>query len=191
MRKKSLKALKDKVRARTTRSRGDSLERIIEDLNPMLKGWFGYFQHATPGVFAYARRLRPTAAARHPAQAGEAARRRTMPSRPSALAKRLLRERRAVHPARSLRPRETAPDEETSNWRAVCGRTARTVVCPAKAGMFSRRQTCRGKSQEPRSLDSRVAGNQNSEAYRQRLPRGDDESPGRNESKRECGLESA
>ena len=26
--------------------------------------------------------------------------------------------------------------------------------------MFSRRQTCRGKSQEPRSLDSRVAGNQ-------------------------------
>ncbi len=53
VRKKSLKALKDKVRTRTTRSRGDSLTRIIEDLNPMLKGWFGYFQHATPGVFAY------------------------------------------------------------------------------------------------------------------------------------------
>src|SRR5271166_3685159 len=57
--------------------------------------------------------------------------------------------------------------------------------------MFSRRQTCRGKSQEPRSLDSRVAGNQDSEAYRQRPPRGDDEPPGRNESKRECGPESA
>jgi RNA-directed DNA polymerase len=53
VRKKSLKALKDKVRTRTIRSRGDSLKRIIEDLNPMLKGWFGYFRHATPGVFAY------------------------------------------------------------------------------------------------------------------------------------------
>ncbi len=57
--------------------------------------------------------------------------------------------------------------------------------------MFSRRKACRGKSQEPRSLDSRVAGNQNSEAYRQRLPREDDESPGRNDSERESGLESA
>src|SRR5271166_2792809 len=36
--------------------------------------------------------------------------------------------------------------------------------------MFSRRKACRGKSQKPRSLDSRVAGNQDSEAYRQRLP---------------------
>jgi len=44
--------------------------------------------------------------------------------------------------------------------------------CPAKAGMFSRRKACRGKSQKPRSLDSRVAGNQDSEAYRQRLPSG-------------------
>ena len=53
VRKKSLKALKDKVRAKTRRSRGDSLQRIVQDLNPMLKGWFGYFQHAAPGVFAY------------------------------------------------------------------------------------------------------------------------------------------
>jgi hypothetical protein len=56
--------------------------------------------------------------------------------------------------------------------------------------MFSRRKACRGKSQKPRSLDSRVAGNQDPEAYRQRLPRGDDESPGRNDSERESGLES-
>src|SRR6516164_4620313 len=62
-------------------------------------------------------------------------------------------------------------------------------VCPAKAGMFSRRKACRGKSQEPRSLDSRVAGNQDSEAYRPRLPREDDESPGRNDSERKSGLE--
>jgi RNA-directed DNA polymerase len=51
VRKKSLKALKDKVRSRTIRSRGDSLERVIADLNPVLRGWFGYFQHATPALF--------------------------------------------------------------------------------------------------------------------------------------------
>ena len=49
----------------------------------------------------------------------------------------------------------------------------------------------RGKSQKPRSLDSRVAGNRNSEAYRQRFPREDDESPGRNDRERKSGLESA
>src|SRR5467141_2984310 len=33
--------------------------------------------------------------------------------------------------------------------RAGCGRSACPVVCPVKAGMFSRRQTCRGRSQGP------------------------------------------
>ena len=51
VRKKSLKALRDKVRGMTSRSRGDSLERIITDLNPRLRGWFGYFKHATPALF--------------------------------------------------------------------------------------------------------------------------------------------
>ena len=53
MRKKSLKALKDKVRSRTSRTRGDSLERIVADLNPMLRGWYGYFKHATPALFRF------------------------------------------------------------------------------------------------------------------------------------------
>ena len=51
VRKKSLRVFKDKVRTRTIRSRGDSLERIITDLNPMLRGWFGYFTHATPALY--------------------------------------------------------------------------------------------------------------------------------------------
>ncbi len=51
VRDKSLRAFKDKVRARTIRNRGDSLERIIADLNPMLRGWFGYFKHARPRLF--------------------------------------------------------------------------------------------------------------------------------------------
>jgi RNA-directed DNA polymerase len=51
VRDESLKALKDKVRTKTIRSRGDSLGRIIGDLNPLLRGWFGYFKHARPRLF--------------------------------------------------------------------------------------------------------------------------------------------
>jgi RNA-directed DNA polymerase len=46
IRKKSLTALKDKIRDLTRRTRGDGLARIIADLNPRLVGWFGYFKHA-------------------------------------------------------------------------------------------------------------------------------------------------
>lgn len=51
MRKKSLNVLKDKIRDKTRRTRGQSLRQIIADLNPMLKGWFGYFKHAHRWVF--------------------------------------------------------------------------------------------------------------------------------------------
>ena len=51
VRDKSLKAFKDTVRARTIRTRGDSLERIIADINPVLRGWFGYYMHARPRLF--------------------------------------------------------------------------------------------------------------------------------------------
>jgi len=51
VRKKSLKALRERIRARTKRTRGDSIEHIIEDVNPMLRGWFGYFKHANSYVF--------------------------------------------------------------------------------------------------------------------------------------------
>lgn len=48
VRKKSLDKLKDSIRAKTGRNRGDSLECIIADLNRTLRGWFGYFKHAHP-----------------------------------------------------------------------------------------------------------------------------------------------
>jgi len=51
VRDESLKAFKDKVRTKTIRSRGDSLGRIIGNLNPLLRGWFGYFKHARPRLF--------------------------------------------------------------------------------------------------------------------------------------------
>jgi RNA-directed DNA polymerase len=51
IRKKSLDRFKDAIRAKTRRSRGDSLERIVADLNRTLRGWFVYFKHAHPRIF--------------------------------------------------------------------------------------------------------------------------------------------
>jgi RNA-directed DNA polymerase len=51
VRKKSLDRFKDRIREKTRRTRGDSLARVIASLNPMLRGWFGYFKHAHPSTF--------------------------------------------------------------------------------------------------------------------------------------------
>jgi RNA-directed DNA polymerase len=51
VRKKSLARLKDSIRDKTKRTRGDSLARVIGDLNRVLRGWFGYFKHAHPRTF--------------------------------------------------------------------------------------------------------------------------------------------
>jgi RNA-directed DNA polymerase len=51
VRKKSLNRFKDKIRDKTQRTRGTSLARIIDDLNPTQRGWFAYFKHAHPRTF--------------------------------------------------------------------------------------------------------------------------------------------
>ena len=50
-RKKSEKKLKDKIRLVTRRANGCSLKAIIAELNPILRGWFGYFKHSHWNVF--------------------------------------------------------------------------------------------------------------------------------------------
>jgi RNA-directed DNA polymerase len=50
VRRKSLLALRERIRQKTRRTRGDSLACIIADLNPVLRGWFEYFKHAQPWV---------------------------------------------------------------------------------------------------------------------------------------------
>ena len=45
-RKKSLQGFKDKIRAKTRRTSGVSLAQTIADLTPIIRGWYGYFQHA-------------------------------------------------------------------------------------------------------------------------------------------------
>ena len=50
-REKSRKKLRDAIRAKTKRTRGDSLKRVVADLNPVLQGWFNYFKHAHHPIF--------------------------------------------------------------------------------------------------------------------------------------------
>ena len=52
VRKKSLMSLKDKIRARTKRNEGNSIEYVIASLNPTLRGWYEYFQHAHRFTFS-------------------------------------------------------------------------------------------------------------------------------------------
>ena len=51
VRKKSLDKLKETIREKTRRTRGQSLQVVVIDLNRTLKGWFGYFKHARPSIF--------------------------------------------------------------------------------------------------------------------------------------------
>ncbi|MGH2609216.1 MAG: group II intron reverse transcriptase/maturase [Tepidiformaceae bacterium] len=50
-RKKSTQKLRDTVRRQTRRTRGVSLATIVTGLNPVLRGWFGYFKHSHPNTF--------------------------------------------------------------------------------------------------------------------------------------------
>jgi RNA-directed DNA polymerase len=51
VRKKSMQSLKERVRGLTRRTSGDGLARVIEKINPVLRGWFGYFKHAHAHTF--------------------------------------------------------------------------------------------------------------------------------------------
>jgi hypothetical protein len=92
---------------------------------------------------------------------------------------------------RIVKSDEVASRRAVVSWRGSIGvlepdmgKLVRPVVCPAKAGIFSRRQSCRGKSEKPRSLEGSVAGNQDVEASRRHHQEDGGESPGRNDSER-------
>ena len=50
---KALRKFKETIRAKTRRNRGESLRRIIVDVNESLRGWFGYFKHSYTTTFPY------------------------------------------------------------------------------------------------------------------------------------------
>jgi RNA-directed DNA polymerase len=53
VRKKSFEKLKDSIRAKTSRSCGISVKKVIENLNPLLRGWYNYFKQAYKTTFPY------------------------------------------------------------------------------------------------------------------------------------------
>jgi len=52
-RPKSMQKFKDAIRAKTKRTAGESLTKIINDLTPRLRGWFEYFKHSYHTTFPY------------------------------------------------------------------------------------------------------------------------------------------
>ncbi|MBI5345984.1 MAG: group II intron reverse transcriptase/maturase, partial [Chlamydiae bacterium] len=52
-RKKSFEKFKDAIRSRTKRSCGSSIEKVIKELTPIIRGWYNYFKHAYKTTFPY------------------------------------------------------------------------------------------------------------------------------------------
>lgn len=50
-RRKSLKQMKDKLRAKTKRTSGHALGRVIQEVNQTLRGWYMYFQYSHRTTF--------------------------------------------------------------------------------------------------------------------------------------------
>jgi RNA-directed DNA polymerase len=128
VRKKSRNAFKDlppakagdKVRAKTGRGRGVSLGRIITDLNPMLRGWFGYFQYVVPSELhaldGFIRRRLRAVLRKQEKRPGFA-----KPRRPSTLAQRFLRGAWTVHLNYSPLSRETLPMRNPTTGEPCAG----------------------------------------------------------------------
>jgi RNA-directed DNA polymerase len=49
VRPKSVRKLRESIKPKTRRTNGRSMEAIVADLNRTLRGWYGYFKHASPG----------------------------------------------------------------------------------------------------------------------------------------------
>ncbi len=49
-RQKSQQKLRDRLREHLKRNRSGSVNQITAEINPILKGWFGYFKYSLPGV---------------------------------------------------------------------------------------------------------------------------------------------
>jgi RNA-directed DNA polymerase len=48
---KSIKKFRDNIRRRTKRANGHSMERIIDGINPVIRGWHEYFKHSNKAAF--------------------------------------------------------------------------------------------------------------------------------------------
>ena len=117
VREKSLKRFKNKIRLKTQITRGGSVEHIISDLNPTIIGWFGYFKHGHRYTFSsldgFIRHRLRAVLRKHQKRPGCG----QMPFSLNV----------GFSPCAKPTYWRANPDEETTDWSAVCGRTARTV----------------------------------------------------------------
>jgi RNA-directed DNA polymerase len=136
VRKKSLNKFKDKIRSLTKRNNGFSMSFIIDKLNSVLRGWFGYFKHAHPWTFErldgwIRRRLRAILKRREKGSGmGKTIKDHIKwPNNFFAKAK-LFSLENAYKQAKKCATtsiERANPEVVTIDWRAVCGRTACTV----------------------------------------------------------------
>ena len=114
----------DSIREKTRRSRGDSLVCVVASLNPLLRGWFDYYKHAHHTTFTadgfVRRRLRGVLRKRKRGRDGASAA-PTITAGPTAFFADV-----GLFTLHTARLAANNPDEETTDWRAVCG-SARTV----------------------------------------------------------------
>lgn len=50
IRPKSMKQLKQRIKPLTKRANGHSMDALVRTLNPILRGWYGYYKHVRQGV---------------------------------------------------------------------------------------------------------------------------------------------
>src|SRR6185503_16652434 len=128
-------SLRDNIRAKTRRNEGNSLAYVIAALNPTLRGWYGYFQHAHRFTFSsidgfVRRRLRAMLRRQtHRPGQGRCLRDHQQWPMPSSL---------TLGCSRCMRPIawRANPDVETTDWRARRGKIAHRVRREGTASPF-------------------------------------------------------
>ena len=149
VRKKSLSKLKDTIREGRGAA-GRQPRRVIADLNRVLRGWFGYFKMAQPSTFQISTSSSGAGCARSCANRRSG---RVSGGSSTIINAGQMPTSRMPGCSRFTRPGEPRDslDEETTDWRAVCGKTARTVRRANTADAYCALRLLSGAFRSPRA----------------------------------------